>query len=197
MRELGADSAAPLRQRYGMIWYGAPPTPWTAVVATRWWQLDRLETFHNSCAWRIMAMTKPPQAHNALPSALLFPLSSARLFPLSSARLFPLSSARLSRQCTPPSTYEFATRPSSPENCFKIAAFPGCVDKNAFDTGFSGRDPRTDNKWPIITRTSRGLEAEAPSRVSHGGLAHLAAQEDGHTHTRTTSRTSSSHSASS
>jgi hypothetical protein len=24
-----------------MAWYGAPPTPWTAIVATRWWQLDR------------------------------------------------------------------------------------------------------------------------------------------------------------
>jgi hypothetical protein len=23
-----------------MVWYGAPPTPWTAIVATRWWQLD-------------------------------------------------------------------------------------------------------------------------------------------------------------
>jgi hypothetical protein len=20
----------------GMVWYGAPPTPWTAIVATRW-----------------------------------------------------------------------------------------------------------------------------------------------------------------
>jgi hypothetical protein len=24
----------------GMVWYGAPPTPWTAIVATRWWQLE-------------------------------------------------------------------------------------------------------------------------------------------------------------
>jgi hypothetical protein len=24
----------------GMVWYGAPPTPCTAIVATRRWQLD-------------------------------------------------------------------------------------------------------------------------------------------------------------
>jgi hypothetical protein len=29
-----------------MVWYGAPPTPWTAIVATRWWQLDRAPTEH-------------------------------------------------------------------------------------------------------------------------------------------------------
>jgi hypothetical protein len=31
---------------YGMVWYGAPPTPWTAIVATRWWQLDRAPAEH-------------------------------------------------------------------------------------------------------------------------------------------------------
>jgi hypothetical protein len=30
----------------GMVWYGAPPTPWTAIVATRWWLLDRVPTEH-------------------------------------------------------------------------------------------------------------------------------------------------------
>jgi hypothetical protein len=30
----------------GMVWYGAPPTPWTAIVATRWWQLDRAPAEH-------------------------------------------------------------------------------------------------------------------------------------------------------
>jgi hypothetical protein len=36
-----------LRVWYG-IWYGAPPTgtPWAAIVATRWWQLDRVPTQH-------------------------------------------------------------------------------------------------------------------------------------------------------
>jgi hypothetical protein len=33
-----------------MVWYGmdygAPPTPWTAIVATRWWQLDRAPAEH-------------------------------------------------------------------------------------------------------------------------------------------------------
>jgi hypothetical protein len=29
-----------------MVWYGAPPTPWAAIVATRWWQLDRAPTEH-------------------------------------------------------------------------------------------------------------------------------------------------------
>jgi hypothetical protein len=31
---------------HGMVWYGAPPTPWTAIVATRWWQLDRAPAEH-------------------------------------------------------------------------------------------------------------------------------------------------------
>jgi hypothetical protein len=31
---------------YGMVWYGAPPTPWTAIAATRWWQLDRAPAEH-------------------------------------------------------------------------------------------------------------------------------------------------------
>jgi hypothetical protein len=31
---------------YGMVWYGAPPTPWTAIVATGWWQLDRAPAEH-------------------------------------------------------------------------------------------------------------------------------------------------------
>jgi hypothetical protein len=43
----------------------------------------------------------------------------------------------------------YDTNVDEPENWFKIAAFPGCVDKNAFDAGFSGRDPRTSNKWPV------------------------------------------------
>jgi hypothetical protein len=30
----------------GMEWYGAPPTPWTAIVATKWWQLDRAPAEH-------------------------------------------------------------------------------------------------------------------------------------------------------
>jgi hypothetical protein len=29
-----------------MVWYGAPPTPWTAIVATRWWWLDRAPAEH-------------------------------------------------------------------------------------------------------------------------------------------------------
>jgi hypothetical protein len=29
-----------------MVWYGAPPTPWTAIVATKWWQLDRTQSEH-------------------------------------------------------------------------------------------------------------------------------------------------------
>jgi hypothetical protein len=29
-----------------MVWYGAPPTPWTAIVATRWWQLDQAPAEH-------------------------------------------------------------------------------------------------------------------------------------------------------
>jgi hypothetical protein len=29
-----------------MVWYGAPPTPWTAIVATKWWQLDRAPAEH-------------------------------------------------------------------------------------------------------------------------------------------------------
>jgi hypothetical protein len=29
-----------------MVWYGAPPTPWAAIVATRWWQLDRAPAEH-------------------------------------------------------------------------------------------------------------------------------------------------------
>jgi hypothetical protein len=40
----------PVRQHaypwYGMVWYGAPPTPWTAIVATRRWQLDRAPAEH-------------------------------------------------------------------------------------------------------------------------------------------------------
>jgi hypothetical protein len=31
---------------YGMVWYGALSTPWTAIVATRWWQLDRPPAEH-------------------------------------------------------------------------------------------------------------------------------------------------------
>jgi hypothetical protein len=29
-----------------MVWYGAPPTSWAAIDATRWWQLDRAPAEH-------------------------------------------------------------------------------------------------------------------------------------------------------
>jgi hypothetical protein len=49
-----SDRIAPARGRmgagvtvwYGMLWYGAPPTPSTAIVVTRWWQLDRAPAEH-------------------------------------------------------------------------------------------------------------------------------------------------------
>jgi hypothetical protein len=33
-------------RREWLVWHGAPPTPWTAIVATRWWQLDRVPAEH-------------------------------------------------------------------------------------------------------------------------------------------------------
>jgi hypothetical protein len=40
------SESSELTRPAGMVWYGAPPTPWTAIVATRWWQLDRAPAEH-------------------------------------------------------------------------------------------------------------------------------------------------------
>jgi hypothetical protein len=37
---------APMAIKCNMAWYSAPPTPWTAIVATMWWQLDRAPAEH-------------------------------------------------------------------------------------------------------------------------------------------------------
>jgi hypothetical protein len=41
---------------YGTVWYGAPLTPWAAIVATRWWQLDRAQDKEK---WRKLAARLP------------------------------------------------------------------------------------------------------------------------------------------
>lgn len=36
-----------------------------------------------------------------------------------------------------------------PERWIKLAAFPGCVDKDVYDAGFNGLSPPSVNSWPV------------------------------------------------
>jgi hypothetical protein len=140
---------------YCMVQYGAPPTPWAAIVAIRWWQLDQAPAEH--------AQTE------SVPSALVrrwvsFPQAPA----VAELRACAISLCLLELRaagCGPPARRDAALhgRPvgmvAQPSCCgfqSRLSAFDGIARVAAFNP--SHRRPSLRERWWLATtpRVSAG-----------------------------------------